>query len=71
MTIRNSLKTVADLSDLSNLGEIVVDKRLVQRSAAKRNRRNRHYENQFIRNSLAHHFPTEAPDAPDGPPFQA
>jgi hypothetical protein len=30
----------------------VVDKRLGQRSVAKKNRRNRHYEKQFIRNAL-------------------
>lgn len=56
MTLRNSLNVIADLSDLSHLSEIVVDKRLGQRSSAKKNRRNRHYEKQFIRNSLAHHL---------------
>ena len=56
MTLRNSLNAIADLSDLSHLNEIVVDKRLGQRSSAKKNRRNRHYEKQFIRNSLAHHL---------------
>jgi len=33
---------------------VVVDKRLGQRSSAKKNRRNRHYEKQFIRNALTH-----------------
>lgn len=56
MTLRNTLNAIADLSDLSNLSELVVDKRLGQRSSAKKNRRNRHYEKQFIRNSLAHHL---------------
>jgi hypothetical protein len=56
MTLRNTLNVIADLSDLSNLSELVVDKRLGQRSSAKKNRRNRHYEKQFIRNSLAHHL---------------
>ena len=56
MTLRNSLKVVEDLSDLSHLSELVVDKRLGQRSSAKKNRRNRHYEKQFIRHSLAHHL---------------
>jgi hypothetical protein len=65
MALRNSLKTIADLSDLSNLQELVVDKRMGQRSAAKKNRRNRHYENQFIRNSLTHHLQTEAADTAD------
>ncbi|MFN7120645.1 MAG: hypothetical protein ACK4NM_01295 [Hydrogenophaga sp.] len=52
MPQRNSPKAVEDLSDLSHLDEIVVDKRSGQRSSAKKNRRNRHYEKQFIRNSL-------------------
>ncbi|MFN5445358.1 MAG: hypothetical protein ACK5AJ_01785 [bacterium] len=59
MTLRNPLNVIADLSDLSNLNELVVDKRRGQRSSAKKNRRNRHYEKQFIRNSLAHHLPID------------
>lgn len=54
MARRNSPNDIQDLSDLSRLGDIVVDKRRGQRAAAKKNRRNRHYENQFIRNTLAH-----------------
>lgn len=54
MTQRNSLHSIGDLNDLTHLGEIVVDKRFGQRSSAKKNRRNRHYEKQFIRNSLTH-----------------
>ena len=50
------MNAIEDLSDLSHLDEIVVDKRLGQRSAAKKNRRNRHCEKQFIRNSLSHHL---------------
>jgi hypothetical protein len=42
------------------LGELVFDKRLGQRAAAKKNRRNRHYEKQFIRNTLAHAITDEA-----------
>ena len=49
---RNSPNDIASLDDLSRLNEIVVDKRLGKRAVAKRNRRNRHYENQFIRNAL-------------------
>lgn len=56
MPLRNSPHAIGDLSDLSQLNEIVVDKRLDQRSSAKKNRRNRHYEKQFIRNSLSHHL---------------
>lgn len=54
MARRNSPNDIQDLSDLSRLGDIVIDKRLGQRATAKKNRRNRHYENQFIRNTLAH-----------------
>lgn len=36
------------------MSEIVTDKRLGQRAIAKKNRRNRHYDKQFIRNTLAH-----------------
>jgi hypothetical protein len=53
MTRRNSPNQIQDLADLSQLGEIVVDKRLGQRAQAKKSRRNRHYEKQFIRNTLA------------------
>jgi len=52
MTRRNSPNQIQDLADLSQLGEIVVDKRLGQRAQAKQSRRNRHYEKQFIRNTL-------------------
>jgi hypothetical protein len=54
MPKRNPSSAIEDLSDLSRLDEIVVDKRFGQRSSAKKNRRNRHYEKQFIRNSLSH-----------------
>ena len=54
MPRRNSPNEIRDLSDLSRLGELVYDKRLGQRAAAKKNRRNRHYEKQFIRNTLSH-----------------
>lgn len=54
MPRRNSPNDIRDLADLSRLSEVVVDKRLGQRAAAKKNRRNRHYEKQFIRNTLAH-----------------
>lgn len=68
MSQRNSPKAIADLDDLSHLDELVVDKRLGQRSSAKKNRRNRHYEKQFIRNSLTHGLVldhTESADHPD------
>jgi hypothetical protein len=54
MPRRNSPNAIEDLSGLSHLDDIVVDKRFGQRSSAKKHRRNRHYEKQFIRNSLTH-----------------
>ncbi|BDX22087.1 hypothetical protein TUM22923_14080 [Polynucleobacter sp. TUM22923] len=52
MALRNSPNQIQDLDDLSQLGNIVCDKRRGQRSLAKKSRRNRHYEKQFIRNTL-------------------
>ena len=54
MPRRNSPNEIRELNDLSRLGELVFDERLGQRAAAKKNRRNRHYEKQFIRNTLTH-----------------
>lgn len=59
---RNSPNDIASLDDLSRLNEIVVDKRLGKRAVAKKNRRNRHYENQFIRNALVRTTAGEPPD---------
>lgn len=52
MPRRNSPNQIQDLDDLSQLSEIVSDKRRGQRSLAKKSRRNRHYEKQFIRNTV-------------------
>lgn len=60
MTRRNSPNDIADLGDLSRLGDFVFDKRQGQRAAAKKHRRNRHYEKQFIRNTLTHLPPMQA-----------
>ena len=65
MPRRNSPNEIHDLSDLSRLGELVFDKRLGQRAIAKKNRRNRHYEKQFIRNTLTHQVATEAVEPED------
>ena len=54
MPRRNSPNDISDLSELSRLTEFVFDKRQGQRASAKKHRRNRHYEKQFIRNTLAH-----------------
>ena len=53
MAKRTSPNAIQSADDLSRLASLVVDKRLGQRSSAKKNRRNRHYENQLIRNSLS------------------
>jgi len=52
MPRRNSPNQIQDLNDLSQLSDIVSDKRRGQRSLAKKSRRNRHYEKQFIRNTV-------------------
>ncbi len=71
MPHRNSPNQIHDLADLSQLGEIVVDKRLGQRAQAKKSRRNRHYEKQFIRNTLTRVTSSEVADIeglPESPP---
>ncbi len=68
MPRRNSPAEILDLSDLSRLNELVFDKRLGQRAAAKKNRRNRHYEKQFIRNAISHGLPGESESLVDLPP---
>jgi hypothetical protein len=49
---RNSPIDFKQLDDLNRLSEIVVDKRLAKRATEKKNRRNRHYEKQFIKNAI-------------------
>ena len=56
MALRSSPRNIHALEDLNQLDQLVIDKRLGQRSSAKKGRRNRHYEKQFIRNTLAHHL---------------
>jgi hypothetical protein len=71
MTRRNSPNQIQDLADLSRLGEIVVDKRLGQSAQTKKSRRNRHYEKQFIRNTLTRLPVNEVADIealPESPP---
>lgn len=41
-----------DLDGLTDLGTLVVDHRQAQRSAAKKNRRNRHVEKQLLRHAV-------------------
>jgi hypothetical protein len=52
MAKRNSSNDIKDLDDLTHIDEIVIDKRNEKRSAAKKNRRNRHYEKAFIKLAL-------------------
>ena len=52
MANRNSPSDIKDIDDLTHIDEIVVDKRNAKRSAAKKGRRDRHYKNQLIKNSL-------------------
>ena len=54
---RNSPNDIQALDDLTYLGEVVVDKRQAKRSSAKKLRRNRHYEKQFLK--LATRLPSE------------
>jgi hypothetical protein len=53
VTRRNSPRDIENLDDLSALDQVVNDKRLQKRASAKKSRRNRHYEKQFIRNALS------------------
>ena len=53
MTRRNSPYDIKNLEDLNTLDRLVVDKRQSQRASAKKNRRNRHYEKEFIRVALS------------------
>ena len=50
---RTSPLAIQDADDLSQLSNIVQDKRNGKRSGAKKGRRNRHYEKQLIRNALS------------------
>lgn len=52
MARRNSPNDFKAVEDLSRLSEIVVDKRSGKRADARKNRRNRHYEKQFLKNAV-------------------
>ena len=52
MTKRNSHSDIKQIDDLTRIDEIVVDKRNEKRSIAKKGRRDRHYKNQLIKNTL-------------------
>lgn len=59
MPRRSSPTDVETLDDLSHLAEIVVDKRQDKRASAKRSRRNRHYERQFLRDAVTRPIGTD------------
>ncbi|WP_353202945.1 hypothetical protein [Polynucleobacter sp.] len=59
MPRRNSPNQIQGLDDLSQLSDIISDKRRGQRSLAKKSRRNRHYEKQFISNTVMRTSPNE------------
>ena len=52
MAKRNSPNDIKEIDDLNRLGEIVVDKRNGKRADAKKSRRNRHYDKQFIKEAI-------------------
>lgn len=52
MPKRNSPKDIKEIDDLNRLNEIINDKRNAKRANEKKTRRNRHYEKQFIKNTL-------------------
>ncbi|MDX1669054.1 MAG: hypothetical protein R3194_06540 [Limnobacter sp.] len=56
MPRRNSLRNLSSAEELSRLNELVQDKRIAKRAKAKKNRRNRHYEKQFMRNAVNQGF---------------
>ncbi|WP_291714462.1 hypothetical protein [Limnobacter sp. CACIAM 66H1] len=55
------MKQVVSPEQLSNLDELVVDKRYDKRAKAKKARRNRHYEKQFLRNAVTSGILSEDP----------
>ena len=52
MPKRNSPNDIKESDDLNRLNEIVFDKRNAKRADEKKTRRDRHYEKQFIKNSI-------------------
>ena len=56
MPKRNSPNDFKEIDDLNRLDEIVVDKRDSKRANARRGRRNRHYDKQFINTVLKDHL---------------
>ncbi len=55
MPKRNSPNDIKEIDDLNRLDDIVHDKRNAKRAVDKKTRRDRHYEKQFIKNTLKTH----------------
>lgn len=66
MARRNSPNDFKVLEDLSRLSELVVDKRSGKRADARKSRRNRHYEKQFLKNAVTSGLTVQA-DEPGDP----
>lgn len=56
MPKRNSPNDIKEIDDLNRLKDIVYDKRNQKRAVAKKTRRDRHYEKQFIKNTIKSHL---------------
>ena len=52
MPKRNSPNDIQEIDDLNRLDSIVHDKRNAKRADEKKTRRDRHYEKQFIKNTI-------------------
>ena len=52
MPRRNSPNDIKEIDDLNRLDDIVHDKRNAKRATEKKTRRDRHYQKQFIKNTL-------------------
>lgn len=52
MSKRNAPNDIKEIEDLNRLNEIIRDKRNAKRSNAKKSRRDRHYEKQFMKNTI-------------------
>lgn len=56
MPKRNSPNDINEIDDLNRLDDIVHDKRNAKRANEKKTRRDRHYEKQFIKNTIKTHL---------------
>ena len=59
MPKRNSPNDIKEIDDLNRLKDIVNDKRNAKRAVDKKTRRDRHYEKQFIKNTIKSHVANE------------